>query len=435
MKIAVVGSGYVGLVAAACLAEMGNTVISADMDRNKIEGLKKGKLPIYEPGLDVLIERNVREERLFFTTDTSDAVKRSVIIFIAVGTPPDEDGSADLQHVLAVAADIGRSMDGPRIVVNKSTVPVGTAELVKNEVEKHTSFRVDVVSNPEFLKEGAAIDDFMKPDRVVIGTGSEEVAETMRELYSPFVRTNNPIYVMSNRSAELTKYVANSLLATKISFMNEIANFCDVAGADIQDIRRGIGSDSRIGPHFIFPGVGFGGSCFPKDVNALRKTSEEYGCHLRILEAVTDVNTLQKKVMGRKIALEFGEDLSEKTFGIWGLSFKPNTDDMREAPSLVIIENLLGRGARVKVYDPEAMDYAKTFLGDRVEYTRSGYEAIHGADALVLVTEWTEFREPDFERIKNLLNTPVIFDGRNIWNPVKLRSLGFVYHGIGRGEK
>ncbi len=433
MKIAVVGSGYVGLVAAACLAEMGNTVICVDNDQKKIDGLEKGKLPIYEPGLDVLVERNVRENRLSFSTDTASAVKESRIVFIAVGTPPDEDGSADLQHVLAVSADIGRSMNDWKIVINKSTVPVGTSERVRNEIRKYTDFRVDVVSNPEFLKEGAAIDDFMKPDRVVVGTESEEVAEIMRELYSPFVRTNNPIYIMSNRSAELTKYVANSLLATKISFMNEIANLCDVVGADIKDIRKGIGSDIRIGPHFIFPGVGYGGSCFPKDVRALRHTSDEYGYHLDILESVTEVNRRQKKVMGRKIAIEFGEDLTGKTLGIWGLSFKPNTDDMRDAPSIVIINELLERGAVVKVYDPEATEYAKTILGDTVEFCSSGYDALDGSDALVLVTEWTEFREPDFTRIKQLLKSPVIFDGRNIWNPKKLIATGFTYYGIGRG--
>ncbi len=435
MKIAVVGSGYVGLVAAACLAEMGNTVISVDKDEEKIDGLEKGILPIYEPGLDVLIERNVKEKRLSFSTDTGAAVKKSRIVFIAVGTPPEEDGSADLQHVLSVAADIGRAMEGPIVVVNKSTVPVGTAELVKNEVRKYTEYRVDVVSNPEFLKEGAAIDDFMKPDRVVVGTDSEEVAEVMQELYRPFVRTNNPIYIMSNRSAELTKYVANSLLATKISFMNEIANLCDVVGADVQDIRRGIGSDRRIGPHFIFPGVGYGGSCFPKDVKALRHTSDSYGCHLNILQAVTEVNVAQKKVMGRKITSVFGEDLSGLSFGVWGLSFKPNTDDMREAPSLVIINELLERGGSVKAYDPEAAEYARKLLGDRIEYTEASYDALEGADALLLITEWTEFREPDFERIADTLKRKIIFDGRNIWNPKMLRKMGFIYHGIGRGEE
>ena len=428
MKIAVVGSGYVGLVAAACLSEMGNTVISVDKDKEKIAGLEKGILPIYEPGLDVLIERNVREKRLSFSTDTALAVKKSKIIFIAVGTPPEEDGSADLKHVLAVAADIGQAMDGPRIVINKSTVPVGTAELVSAEVMRHTNHKVDVVSNPEFLKEGAAIDDFMKPDRVVVGTASEDVAEVMEELYRPFVRTNNPIYIMSNRSAELTKYVANSLLATKISFMNEIANLCDVVGADVQDIRRGIGSDRRIGPHFIFPGVGFGGSCFPKDVKALRHTSDSYGYHLKVLQAVTEVNTAQKKLMGKKITGVFGEDLSGMTFCVWGLSFKPNTDDMREAPSLVIIKDLLDRGASVKAYDPEAAHYARKLIGDSITYCESCY-------ALLLITEWTEFREPDFERMGEALKRKIIFDGRNIWNPRLLRKMGFIYHGVGRGEE
>ncbi len=433
MKIAVIGSGYVGLVAAACLAEMGNSVVCADNDRKKVESLRRGVMPIYEPGLDSLVERNVKEGRLSFTESTASAVLASSIIFIAVGTPPDEDGSADLQHVLAVAAEIGRHMDGPRIVVNKSTVPVGTAERVRDEILRHTDQPVSVVSNPEFLKEGDAIDDFMKPDRVVIGTDSPETAEVMKELYQPFVRTNNPIYVMSNRSAELTKYVANSLLATKISFINEIANLCDIVGADVHDIRRGIGSDSRIGPHFIFPGVGYGGSCFPKDVKALRHTAMEHGYPLKILDAVTEVNELQKKVLGAKIVREFGTDLSRLTFALWGLSFKPNTDDMRDAPSLVIIEDLLAMGARVQAYDPEAMDYARRILGDRIRYFSTGYSALEGADALVLVTEWTEFREPDFDRMSGLMRRKVVFDGRNIWNPGKLRDMGFTYHCIGRG--
>lgn len=433
MKIAVIGSGYVGLVAAACLSEMGNSVVCADSDRKKIENLRRGVMPIYEPGLDTLVERNVKEGRLTFTESTGEAVLKSRIIFIAVGTPPEEDGSADLQHVLAVAGEIGRTMDGPRIVVNKSTVPVGTAERVRDEIGKHTDHPVSVVSNPEFLKEGDAIDDFMKPDRVVIGTDSPETAEVMRELYRPFVRTNNPVYVMSNRSAELTKYVANSLLATKISFINEIANLCDIVGADVHDIRRGIGSDSRIGPHFIFPGVGYGGSCFPKDVKALRFTAMEHGYPLRILDAVTQVNELQKKVLCAKITSEFGSDLSGLTFCVWGLSFKPNTDDMRDAPSLVIMDDLLSRGASVRAYDPEAMEYAERILGDRVKFCSTGYDAVKDADALVLVTEWTEFREPDFDLISSLLRRKVIFDGRNIWNPVKLREQGFIYHCIGRG--
>ncbi len=432
MHIAVVGSGYVGLVAATCLAEMGNDVMTVDNDTMKIEDLKKGIIPIYEPGLDEMILRNVREERLEFTTDIRDAVLRSRIIFIAVGTPPEEDGSADLQNVFAVAADIGRYMDGPRIVINKSTVPVGTAEMVKAEIIKHTSFRADVVSNPEFLKEGSAIDDFMKPDRVVIGTDSDEVAEEMRELYAPFVRTNNPILVMSNRSAELTKYVANSLLATRISFMNEIANFCDIIDADIRDIRRGIGSDRRIGPSFLFPGAGFGGSCFPKDVKALRATSKENGYSLRILEAVTSVNTDQKLILIDKITKHFGEDLKGLRFAVWGLAFKPNTDDIREASSLVLIDELLKRGASISAFDPEAMKNTREHIGDVIDFAESNYQALENADAIVVVTEWTEFREPDFERMKKLLRQPVVFDGRNIFSPSKLKGLGFSYYGIGR---
>ncbi|MFO8184291.1 MAG: UDP-glucose/GDP-mannose dehydrogenase family protein [Candidatus Aegiribacteria sp.] len=432
MHIAVVGSGYVGLVAATCLSEMGNDVICVDNDRKKIDNLNRGIIPIYEPGLKPMIQRNTLEKRLTFTTDTAEAVRKSSIIFIAVGTPPDEDGSADLKHVLAVARDIAANMDGPRIVVNKSTVPVGTADLVREEIEKNSAHEVHIVSNPEFLKEGSAIDDFMKPDRVVIGTDSEEVADTMRELYSPFVRTNNPVLVMSNRSAEMTKYVANSLLATRISFMNEIANMCDVVKADVHDVRTGIGSDRRIGPSFLFPGAGFGGSCFPKDIRALQKTALENGIELRVLRAVTEVNDDQKKLLVDKVTGHFGEDLSELTIGVWGISFKPNTDDIREAPALTVIEGLLERGASVAAYDPQAMENAQRVLGDRVRYASSVYDALKDADALVLVTEWTEFREPDFPRIADMMKTPVVFDGRNVFNPVKLRKNGFTYYGIGR---
>jgi len=432
MHIAVVGSGYVGLVAATCLAEMGNDVITVDKNEKKINDLKNGIIPIYEPGLDEMIIRNVKENRLSFTTDIRDSVLKSSIIFIAVGTPPDEDGSADLQHVVAVAADIGTYMDGPRIVINKSTVPVGTAEMVKNEVEKHTSFKVDVVSNPEFLKEGSAIDDFMKPDRVVIGTDSDEVAEVMRELYSPFVRTNNPIFIMSNRSAELTKYVANSLLATRISFMNEIANLCDILDADVRDIRKGIGSDRRIGTSFLFPGAGFGGSCFPKDVKALRATSREHGYILRVLDAVTAVNVDQKLVLVDKITRLFGDDLTGLRFALWGLAFKPNTDDIREASSLVLIDELLKRGATIAAFDPQAMKNTREMIGDIIDFSESNYDSLKGADALIIVTEWTEFREPDFTRIKELMKRAVVFDGRNIYNPAKLKAMGFEYYGIGR---
>ncbi len=432
MHIAVIGSGYVGLVAATCLSEMGNDVICVDNNIEKIENLKKGIIPIYEPGLKPMIERNTVEKRLIFTTDIAVAVRKSSIIFIAVGTPPDEDGSADLKHVLTVASEIAKHMDGSRIVVNKSTVPVGTADIVTAQIKKGTDHEVYVVSNPEFLKEGSAIDDFMKPDRVVIGTDSPEVAETMKELYSPFVRTNNPVLVMSKRSAEMTKYVANSLLATRISFMNEIANMCDSVGADVHDIRVGIGSDRRIGSSFLFPGAGFGGSCFPKDIRALQKTAIANGVELRVLKAVTDVNMDQKKLLVRKVTDHFGENLNGFTIGVWGISFKPNTDDIREAPALTVIEGLLERGATIAAYDPQAMENASEVLGDSVRYASSVYDAVTGADAMVLVTEWTEFREPDFPRMAEIMKHPVIFDGRNVFNPDKLRKLNFTYFGIGR---
>ncbi len=432
MHIAVIGSGYVGLVAATCLSEMGNDVICVDNNIEKIENLKKGIIPIYEPGLKPMIERNTVEKRLIFTTDIAVAVRKSSIIFIAVGTPPDEDGSADLKHVLTVASEIAKHMDGSRIVVNKSTVPVGTADIVTEQINKGTDHEVFVVSNPEFLKEGSAIDDFMKPDRVVIGTDSPEVAETMKELYSPFVRTNNPVLVMSKRSAEMTKYVANSLLATRISFMNEIANMCDSVGADVHDIRVGIGSDRRIGSSFLFPGAGFGGSCFPKDIRALQKTAIANGVELRVLKAVTDVNRDQKKLLVRKVTDHFGEDLNGITIGVWGISFKPNTDDIREAPALTVIKGLLERGATIAAYDPQAMENASEVLGDSVRYASSVYDAVTGADAMVLVTEWTEFREPDFPRMAEIMKQPVIFDGRNVFNPDKLRKLNFTYFGIGR---
>ncbi|MBN1435398.1 UDP-glucose/GDP-mannose dehydrogenase family protein [Candidatus Fermentibacterales bacterium] len=432
MHIAVIGSGYVGLVAAACLAEMGNDVISVDKDENKIADLRKGIVPIYEPGLDRMIERNVRENRLGFSTDVPASVRASRIIFIAVGTPQGEDGSADLQHVRAVAAEIGKAMDGPRIVVNKSTVPVGTADRVREEIGKHTNHRADVVSNPEFLKEGSAIDDFMKPDRVVIGTDSPEVADVMTELYSPFVRTNNPIIVMGNRSAEMTKYVSNCLLAARITFMNEVANLCDIIGADVKDVRMGVGSDRRIGPSFLFPGIGYGGSCFPKDVRALIATSDQHGYRMSILRSVVDVNEAQKRVLVDKAIRHFEGDVSGRRFGLWGLSFKPNTDDMREAPSLVMIRELLEKGAVIRAFDPVAMSNTKAILGDAIEYADSNYEALEGADALMVATEWAEFREPDFERIRSLMRQPVVFDGRNVFNPSKLKQLGFTYYGVGR---
>lgn len=433
MKLTVIGTGYVGLVAGACFAESGNKVICMDKDEKKISALQKGKIPIYEPGLEDLVKRNHKFERLVFTTDMQEAVENSDIIFIAVGTPPDEDGSADLTHVLEVARSIGKFMNGYKIVVNKSTVPVGTAEKVEKAVKEFTDYPVDVVSNPEFLKEGAAVDDFMYPDRVIIGTSNPEVAEVMRELYSPFVRTGNPIIVMDEKSAELTKYAANSILATKISFMNEIANLCDLVGADVEKVRRGIGSDKRIGYSFIFPGTGYGGSCFPKDVKALIKTAREYNFSLQILEAVESVNERQKLILIPKILNHFNGDISNRTFTVWGLSFKPRTDDMREAPSIAIITELHKLGAKVRAHDPAALREARRLKLDEIaDLVEDNYEALEGSDGLILVTEWLDYREPDFDQIKEKLRTPVIFDGRNIYHPEKLKKMGFAYYGIGR---
>jgi len=431
LKIGVVGTGYVGLVLGACLAENGNTVVCVDNDESKVGALKRGEIPIYEPGLDELVARNESEERLSFTTDIATAVRESEILFIAVGTPQDEDGSADLSHVLEAARQIGRAMNGPKIVVNKSTVPVGTARKVKQAIEEVTSHPVSVVSNPEFLKEGAAVDDFLRPDRVVIGTDDAKVEAVMRELYEPFLRTGHPILVMDPASAELTKYAANAMLATRISFMNEVANLCDRVGADVRQVRAGIGTDTRIGPSFLFPGIGYGGSCFPKDVKALLKTGEDAGLSLEVVSAVDRVNQDQKSILVPRIKAHLG-GLRGKVIGVWGLAFKPRTDDMREAPALTIIEALLAEGASVRAYDPKAMKAARHFLGDRITYCAKGYEALEGADALVLATEWAEFREPDFGRIKALMRQPAIFDGRNIYNPQHLRDLGFHYQGIGR---
>jgi len=436
MKLAVIGTGYVGLVAGACFAETGNHVICMDNNEEKIKDLLEGKIPIYEPGLDDYVVRNSQKGKLTFSTDIKTTVEDSDIIFIAVGTPPDEDGSADLSHVLAVAKAIGKHMNGPKIVVNKSTVPVGTAKKVKEAIEKETSQTVDVVSNPEFLKEGAAIDDFMYPDRVVIGTSNPEVGEIMRELYRPFVRTGNPIIVMDEVSAELTKYTANSMLATKISFMNEISRLCDIVGADVQKVRSGIGSDKRIGYSFIFPGVGYGGSCFPKDVKALIRTAKTVGKTLSILTAVEEVNDSQKKILIPAIRKYYNDDnkgLKGKTLSIWGLSFKPKTDDMREAPSRIIIEELHKLGATLLAHDPVAMDEARRLgLDQKVTLCDDNYTALKNSDGLILVTEWLEYREPDFEKMKQLMKTPVIFDGRNIFNPDKVRKAGFDYFCIGR---
>ena len=432
MKIAVIGTGYVGLVSGTCFADSGNDVWCVDIDQSKIERLNQGEVPIYEPGLDQMIKRNVDAERLKFTTDFDDAVKSSRIIFICVGTPPQPDGSPDMKYIVSAVESVAKAMQEHKVVVMKSTVPVGTADMVRDVMSKHTSIEFDVVSNPEFLKEGAAIDDFLKPDRVVIGTDDARVGTIMKELYDPFVRTGNPILVMDNTSAELTKYAANALLATRISFMNELANLADLAGANINKVRKGIGSDSRIGHSFLFPGIGFGGSCFPKDVDALGHTAEKLGLELEILRATNSVNAKQKRVLFQKIKARMG-DLSGKRVAIWGLAFKPNTDDMREAPSLTLIEQLLEAGATVHAYDPVAHETTRAIVGDRIDYAKKPYAALEGADLLAICTEWNEFRRPDWDRIKAALNEPLIFDGRNIYSQSYLKDLGVEYYGIGRG--
>lgn len=442
MKICVIGTGYVGLVVGACFAESGNKVLCVDIDAAKVQGLNDGAIPIYEPGLKELVLRNSAEGRLSFTTDLAAAVKNSLLQFIAVGTPPGEDGSADLNHVLTVAREIGRSMETFKIIVNKSTVPVGTADKVRQAISEELSHRgvdieFDVVSNPEFLKEGAAIDDFMKPDRIVVGVDNVRTAEIMKELYEPFTRKVDRMIVMDVRSAEMTKYAANAMLATKISFMNQMANLCELLGADVASVREGIGSDSRIGYDFLFPGVGYGGSCFPKDVKALVRTAEESGYDFILLKSVEEANNRQKLVLTRKILAHFGNganthQLQGKRFAIWGLSFKPRTDDMREAPSIVIIETLLEAGAEVSVHDPVALKEAYRHFGDRVKYGSNEYEILNAADALVIITEWNEYRNPDFERIASMLTKPVIFDGRNLYNPRRMKQMGFEYYAIGR---
>ncbi|MBF0547414.1 MAG: UDP-glucose/GDP-mannose dehydrogenase family protein [Candidatus Riflebacteria bacterium] len=438
MKISVIGTGYVGLVTGTCFAESGNDVICMDTDASKIQRLKNGEIPIYEPGLEELVKRNVLEERLSFSTDIEKAVKHGLMLFIAVGTPPGEDGSADLKYVLEVARQIGKNMESFKIVVDKSTVPVGTGDKVRKAIFEELKKRdlvdleFDVVSNPEFLKEGNAIDDFMKPDRVVIGCENVRTAELMKELYAPFVRTEKPILIMDIRSAEMTKYAANALLATKISFINDVANLCEVLGADIDNVRKGIGSDSRIGYSFIFPGAGYGGSCFPKDVQALLRTGSEHGYDLQILDSVEKVNNRQKEVMYKKLEKACKGDLRGKIFAIWGLSFKPNTDDMREAPAIVLIEKILAAGGKVRAYDPEAMGEAQKVFKDRIEYSKKSYEALEGAEALLLVTEWNEFRRPDFDKIKTLLRRPLIIDGRNVYDSARMKIRGFEYHSIGR---
>jgi len=442
MKISVVGSGYVGLVTGACLSDVGHIVQCVDNNKKKIDMLNKGDMPIFEKGLKELVKNNVDDERLFFTADIKKATEDAQVIFIAVGTPPDEDGSADLQYVLAVAKDIGTYMNGYKVIVNKSTVPVGTADLVKSTVseilqKRKVTFSFDVVSNPEFLKEGVAIDDFMKPDRVVIGTESEKAKSIMHEVYSAFTFQHDRIISMGIRSAEMTKYAANAMLATKISFMNEIARLCEQVNADVEDVRTGIGSDHRIGYSFIYPGVGYGGSCFPKDVKALIKMAQLHNSTAKILEAVEDVNNEQKLVLVKKVIQHFGEDLKGKRFSLWGLAFKPMTDDMREAPSRVIVHELIKRGSNIQAYDPEAINEARRIFGDNphISYFEDQYDALRDADALILVTEWRQFRMPDFDKIESLLKEKVIFDGRNQYEPEKMREKGFTYYCIGRPDK
>jgi UDPglucose 6-dehydrogenase len=432
LKIAVVGTGYVGLVQGTCLAESGNDVVCVDKVEAKIEGLKQGKVPIYEPGLAELVHRNTRDGRLKFTTDLRAGIAEAEIVFIAVGTPQGPDGGADLGGVWAVGRQIAANLNGPKIVVVKSTVPVGTnAELARLMAEV-AEVPFDVASNPEFLKEGAAIDDFNKPDRVVVGVRREEVADKLLELYAPFLRTDRPFLVMTPESAEMTKYVANCLLATKISFINEMANLCEAYGADVNDVRRGIGHDQRIGFHFLFPGVGYGGSCFPKDIRAMIHMGQAKGVPARMMESVDAVNEAQKDVLFKKIQRHFAGELRDKTIAIWGLAFKPRTDDIREAPALVLIESLLAAGAHVRVHDPEAIGNVREIYGDRIVYCDRPYGALEQADALAVATEWNEFRNPDFEVMRRLMRQPVVFDGRNVYDPTRMASLGFTYHGIGR---
>jgi len=433
MNIAVIGTGYVGLVAGTCFAESGNEVVCVDIDKAKIASLKQGSIPFYEPGLRELVQRNVDEQRLTFTTDLKSAVRQSDVIFIAVGTPQGADGSPNIDQVLNTAKSIAKTMNGSKIVVNKSTVPVGSVEQVAAIIKAETSHPVAVLCNPEFLKEGAAVDDFMKPDRVVLGGNDPEALEILKELYEPFVRTGNPILVMDPRSAEMSKYGSNAMLATKISFINEVSSLCEKMGADINQVRRVLGLDQRIGPHFIFPGVGYGGSCFPKDLRAMVSMGEQ-GLDMPLLRAVEQVNEGQKRLLAEKVRRHFGTDLSGLTFALWGLSFKPRTDDMREAPSIIVIESLLKDGAQIQAYDPEANGEAKKIFGERIHYAKRNYDALRGADALIVVTEWNEFRRPNFQRIKELLKKPVVFDGRNIYDPAEMRKMGFTYYSIGRRD-
>ena len=433
MNIAIVGTGYVGLVSGTCFAETGNNVVCIDIDENKVLRMQNGEVPIYEPGLEVLFERNTKQGRLSFTTDLAEGIKNAEIIFLALPTPPGADGSADLKYVLKVAEDLSHTITDYKVIVDKSTVPVGTADKVYGRLAANLdeSF-FDVVSNPEFLREGVAVDDFMRPERVVIGTSSSKAKKVMERLYNPFVRQGNPVIFMDEKSAEMTKYAANSFLATKITFMNEVANLCEEVGANVDMVRKGIGSDSRIGKRFLFSGVGYGGSCFPKDVKALAKTAQENNYDFRILQSVMDVNEDQKSILSRRIKKYFGESIANKTIGIWGLAFKPNTDDIREAPALTIINELLEAGAKIKAFDPEAMENVKALMGDKITLCDNQYDAIEGTDALAVVTEWNVFRTPDYDRIMSSLREPVVFDGRNVFDPVDMKERGFVYSSIGR---
>ncbi len=432
MKVCVVGTGYVGLVAGTCLAEMGNDVICVDNNLEKLSQLEKGIVPIYEPGLEELIKVNVSEGRLNFTSNLKEAVQKSLVCFIAVGTPQGEDGQADLKYVFEVAKSIGQSINDYKVIVDKSTVPVGTADAVSKIIKEQTNIEFDVVSNPEFLKQGAAVDDFLKPDRVVVGSNSQKATEIMQELYSPFLRTGNPVIMMDVKSAEMTKYAANSFLAVKISYANEIANICEQVGADAEMVRIGMCSDKRIGSQFLFPGLGYGGSCFPKDVKALLKTAKDNNCDYQLLQAADDVNKKQRQVFINKILNKFGNDLSGKTFAVWGLAFKPKTNDMREAPAITIINALLERGAKVQAYDPKAVESAKEIFGNKITYSKSAYEALNDAECMLLLTEWNEFRRPDFDKIKSLMKNYVIFDGRNQYNSKRLLEKGFEYYQIGK---
>lgn len=432
MKICVIGTGYVGLVAGTCLADMGNEVICVDNDLKKLEMLEKGIVPIYEPGLEELIKANVMEGRLKFSSDLAEAVKKSLVCFIAVGTPQSEDGSADMQFVMNVAESIGKAINGYKVIVDKSTVPVGTADKVKAAISKHYDGEFDVVSNPEFLKQGAAVDDFLKPDRVVIGSDSPRATAIMQEVYAPFFRTASRFVIMDVKSAEMTKYAANSFLAIKISYANEIANICEAVGADAEMVRIGMCSDKRIGSQFLFPGLGYGGSCFPKDVKALLKTAKDNNCGYRLIESADEVNKEQRVIFINKILHKYGQNLSGKTFAVWGLTFKPKTNDMRMSPAITIINALLEHGGKVQAYDPKGFEQAKTIWKDKITYAKSSYEALEGADCLLLLTEWNEFRRPDFDKIKDMLKTPVIFDGRNQYDAERMKQRGFEYICVGR---